>query len=208
MTANQTQSASMQSAAQRAQAAWNAGLASPSNVVPVAVQQAIANAKQTTALTPEQALDMINRSAITGVPTSEFDSAGGYDKVMALARQAGWNGAPSQSAIAKYGQQVADTGVGNLAYAQTPTTQQPSWMTQPPSWLNDMQSWWNGMQTQASNPATANGGYVSSAFPQYTPNYSNALMRPISQGSGVAPQQGVQNLGYSNQPRTTIWGDV
>ena len=75
------------------------------------------------ALTPQQALDMINRSAITGVPTSEFDAAGGYDAVYSLAQQAGWNGAPSQSAIAQYGQQVADTGVGNWAYAPAPTTQ-------------------------------------------------------------------------------------
>jgi hypothetical protein len=192
-------------------------------------------------LTPQQALDMINRSAITGVPTSEFNAAGGYDAVMSLAKQAGWNGAPSQQAVAQYGGQVAETGVGNWAYAPPPTNQAVTNManngidlssiqnivsgfqngslgsnyygatgmqnpTQPPAWLNDMQSWWQSMQQQQQAPATANSSYTSQAFPQYTPQGSNALMRPITQGSNITAQNQYGNMGYNNQ-RSSLWGD-
>ena len=69
-------------------------------------------------LTPAQAQDMIYRSMLTGVPTSEFNAAGGYDAVYSLAKSAGGNmGAPSSEAIQKYGPTIAAQGYGNMSYA-------------------------------------------------------------------------------------------
>ena len=69
-------------------------------------------------LTPAQAQDMIYRSMLTGVPTSEFNAAGGYDAVYSLAKSAGGNmGAPSDEAIQKYGPTIAAQGYGNTSYA-------------------------------------------------------------------------------------------
>ena len=69
-------------------------------------------------LTPAQAQDMIYRSMLTGVPTSEFNAAGGYQKVYDLAKSAGGNmGAPSSEAIQKYGPTIAAQGYGNMSYA-------------------------------------------------------------------------------------------
>ena len=70
------------------------------------------------ALTPSQALDMIHRSMLTGVPTSEFNAAGGYDAVYDLARSSGGDmGRPTDAAIIKYGPTIAAQGYGNLSYA-------------------------------------------------------------------------------------------
>ena len=69
-------------------------------------------------ITAAQAQDMIYRSMLTGVPTSEFNAAGGYDAVYALAKSAGGNmGAPSDEAIKKYGPTIAAQGYGNMSYA-------------------------------------------------------------------------------------------
>jgi len=69
-------------------------------------------------LTPAQAQEMIYRSMLTGVPTSEFNAAGGYDAVYSLAKSAGGNmGAPSDEAIKKYGPTIAAQGYGNMSYA-------------------------------------------------------------------------------------------
>jgi hypothetical protein len=69
-------------------------------------------------LTPAQAQDMIYRSMLTGVPTSEFEAAGGYDAVSSLAKQAGGDmGRPSDAAIQKYGPPSAAQGYGNTSYA-------------------------------------------------------------------------------------------
>lgn len=69
-------------------------------------------------ITPAQAQDMIYRSMITGVPTSEFDAAGGYDAVYSLAKSAGGDmGAPSAAAIQQYGPTVTAQGYGNTSYA-------------------------------------------------------------------------------------------
>lgn len=69
-------------------------------------------------LTAQQAQDLIYRSMLTGVPTSEFDAAGGYDKVYSLAKAAGGDmGRPSDAAIQKYGPTIAAQGYGNMSYA-------------------------------------------------------------------------------------------
>jgi hypothetical protein len=69
-------------------------------------------------LTPAQALDLIHRSMLTSVATSEFNAAGGYDKVYNLAKSSGGNmGAPSDEAIKKYGPTIAAQGYGNMSYA-------------------------------------------------------------------------------------------
>jgi hypothetical protein len=155
------------------------------------------------ALDMYQALDMINRSAITGVPTSEFDAAGGYDAVYQLAKQAGWDGTPSKEAVAMYGGKVADTGVGNWAYSPPPTRQSVDDMVNNGIGLNSIYNIVNGFQNGnlGSNYANATqypfsqqpyqpisqqqapASYVNNAFPQYTPNYAN-----LTQAS-YTPQQ-------------------
>lgn len=78
-------------------------------------------------LTPAQAQDMINRSMLTGVPTSEFNAAGGYEAVYSLAKSAGGNmGAPSSEAIQKYGPTIAAQGYGNMSYAPGSTVNDPA----------------------------------------------------------------------------------
>lgn len=70
------------------------------------------------ALTPQQATDMIYRSMLTGVPTSEFDAAGGYDAVYNLAKSSGADmGRPSDAAILRYGPTIASQGYGNMSYS-------------------------------------------------------------------------------------------
>ena len=70
------------------------------------------------ALTPQQATDLIYRSMLTGVPTSEFDAAGGYDAVYNLAKSSGADmGRPSDSAILKYGPTISQQGYGNMSYS-------------------------------------------------------------------------------------------
>ena len=70
-----------------------------------------------TALTPSQATDMIYRSMLTGVPTAEFDAAGGYQKVYDLAKSSGADmGRPTDQAIVQYGANMGDSG--NKSYAQ------------------------------------------------------------------------------------------
>jgi hypothetical protein len=84
--------------------------------------------------------------------------------------------------------------------APMPNMQQQQQM---PSWINDMQSWWQGMQQQQQAPAS----YTSQQFPQYSPNYgNNALMRPVTQGSGITAQNQYSNMGYNNN-RSSLWGD-
>lgn len=69
-------------------------------------------------LTPQQATEMIYRSMLTGVPTSEFDAAGGYDAVYNLAKSSGADmGKPSAQAVLNYGSQVAAQGYGNKSYS-------------------------------------------------------------------------------------------
>jgi hypothetical protein len=69
-------------------------------------------------LTPQQAADMIHRSMLTGVPTAEFDAAGGYDAVYSLAQSSGADmGRPSDSAILRYGPTIEKQGYGNMSYA-------------------------------------------------------------------------------------------
>lgn len=68
---------------------------------------------QSSALTPQQARDMIERSMISGVPTSEFNAVGGYDAVAELAKQAGLGGSPTIGSILKYGN---TSGSGNQTY--------------------------------------------------------------------------------------------
>jgi len=78
-------------------------------------------------LTPSQALDMIHRSMLTGVPTSEFNAAGGYDKVYSLAKSSGGNmGAPTTEAIIRYGPPIAAQGYGNMSYAPGNTVNDPN----------------------------------------------------------------------------------
>jgi hypothetical protein len=78
-------------------------------------------------LTPSQALDMIHRSMLTGVPTSEFNAAGGYDKVYSLAASSGGDmGRPSDEAIKRYGPQIAAQGYGNMSYAPGNTVNDPA----------------------------------------------------------------------------------
>ena len=73
--------------------------------------------------------------------------------------------------------------------------------------------------TQQNFLNKAPSGYVSNAFPQYTPNYgnltqdsytpqqTNALMRPITPNSNIGgQQQQYGNLGYNNR-RSSLWGD-
>ena len=96
-----------------------------------------------------------------------------------------------------YAQYGMNEGIGS--------TYQPMAMPQQqmPSWMNEMQSWWNGMQQQQQAPSS----YTSQAFPQYTPNYgNNALMRPVTQGSGITAQNQYGNMGYNNK-RSSLWGD-
>jgi hypothetical protein len=69
-------------------------------------------------LTPEIAQDLIWRSMVTGVPTTEFEKYGGYEAVDAMYKAGG--GQYSHDAIPvdlrnQLGQQVAQTGVGNLS---------------------------------------------------------------------------------------------
>jgi hypothetical protein len=69
-------------------------------------------------LTPEIAQDLIWRSMVTGVPTTEFEKYGGYEAVDAMYKAGG--GEYSHDAIPvdlrnQLGQQVAQTGVGNLS---------------------------------------------------------------------------------------------
>jgi hypothetical protein len=69
-------------------------------------------------LTPEIAQDLIWRSMVTGVPTTEFEKYGGYETVHAMYTAGG--GEFSHDAIPvdlrnQLGQQVAQTGVGNLS---------------------------------------------------------------------------------------------
>lgn len=70
-------------------------------------------------LTPQIAKDLMERSMLTGVPTSEFDKYGGYSAVAAMAQQApGYTpGTPSAEAIVKYGPKIAEQGYGNMSYA-------------------------------------------------------------------------------------------
>lgn len=73
-------------------------------------------------LTADIANDLIARSSITGVPTSEFNKYGGYDAVYAMANN--WKGSPTVNDIIKYGSKARDTG--NLSYISSggalPTT--------------------------------------------------------------------------------------
>ena len=70
------------------------------------------------ALTPQQATDMIYRSMLTGVPTAEFDRAGGYQAVYDLAKSSGADmGRPSDDYILRYGPQIASQGYGNMSYS-------------------------------------------------------------------------------------------
>jgi hypothetical protein len=69
-------------------------------------------------LTPEIAQDLIWRSMVTGVPTTEFEKYGGYEAVDAMYKAGG--GEYSHDAIPvdlrnQLGQQVAQTGAGNLS---------------------------------------------------------------------------------------------
>ena len=69
-------------------------------------------------LTPEIAQDLIWRSMVTGVPTTEFEKYGGYEAVDAMYKAGG--GQYSHDAIPvdlrnQLGQQVAQTGAGNLS---------------------------------------------------------------------------------------------
>jgi hypothetical protein len=130
-----------------------------------------------------QALDMINRSAITGVPTSEFDAAGGYDAVYALAQQAGWNGTLSKDAIAKYGAKVAETGVGNWAYSPPPTKQSIDNMVSNGIGLDSIYDIVNGFKN----------GTLGSA-------YANATQQPVQQQvqqQVQQPQQVSSNNNYN-----------
>lgn len=69
-------------------------------------------------ITPQQATELIYRSMLTGVPTSEFDAAGGYDAVYNLAKSSGADmGKPSAQAVLNYGAQVPAQGYGNKSYA-------------------------------------------------------------------------------------------
>lgn len=73
----------------------------------------LASTSSSASLTPQQARDMIERSMISGVPTSEFNAAGGYDAVAELAKQAGLGGSPTVGSILKYGN---TSGSGNQTY--------------------------------------------------------------------------------------------
>jgi hypothetical protein len=69
-------------------------------------------------LTPEIAQDLIWRSMVTGVPTTEFEKYGGSEAINAMYKAGG--GEYSHDAIPvdlrnQLGQQVAQTGVGNLS---------------------------------------------------------------------------------------------
>lgn len=78
-------------------------------------------------ITAQQAQDLIYRSMLTGVPTSEFDAAGGYEKVYDLAKAAGGDmGRPSDAAIQKYGPTIAAQGSGNSSYAPGSVVNDPA----------------------------------------------------------------------------------
>ena len=73
------------------------------------------------ALTPEIAIDLMNRSMTTGVPTSLINQYGGYDAVKAMYEantpsnmMYNLASVPAED-LASYAQQVQDTGVGNAA---------------------------------------------------------------------------------------------
>jgi len=71
-----------------------------------------------TTLTSAQAADLIYRSMLTGVPTSEFTKAGGYDAVRAAAVAGGYDvGKPPAEKIREMGPQIAAQGSGNKSYA-------------------------------------------------------------------------------------------
>lgn len=81
-------------------------------------------------LTPAIARDLMIRSMTTGAPTSEFNKYGGYDKVAAMYQQQGGTYDLTQvdkGTLSALAQQVAATGVGNLAVLDmtgTPMTTQ------------------------------------------------------------------------------------
>jgi hypothetical protein len=71
-----------------------------------------------TNLSAAQAADMIYRSMLTGVPTAEFDRAGGYGAVYAAAQAGGFDlRAPPTQKIVELGPQIAAQGYGNMSYA-------------------------------------------------------------------------------------------
>jgi len=69
-------------------------------------------------LTAEIAQDLMQRSMTTGVPTSEFDKYGGYDKVQALYNQGNGTYALDKldpAFLDRMDDIIANTGVGNLS---------------------------------------------------------------------------------------------
>lgn len=79
-----------------------------------------------TNLSSAQAADMIYRSMLTGVPTAEFDRAGGYDAVYSAAKAGGYDlSRPPAQTIAALGPTIAAQGYGNLSYAPGSTVNDP-----------------------------------------------------------------------------------
>lgn len=79
---------------------------------------AVTTPTATPTLTADIARDLMQRSMTTGVPTSEFDKYGGYDKVAGLYQSGGGQyslGAIPTSDLERYAQQVASSGVGNMS---------------------------------------------------------------------------------------------
>jgi hypothetical protein len=180
-------------------------------------------------LAPEGARNLYEATMVSGMPTSYVDAMGGYDAMYKAAQQSPnfVSGQPSFENIQRFGnQQWLDTiglqgntqytqgangGAGGIYFNQAAGSTNPygrpdyNQLTQsaPSNFVNNMGS----------------GGYVSNAFPQYTPNYStlttappttqqtNALMRPITPNSSIGgQQQQYNNMGY-NTRRSSLWGD-
>lgn len=82
------------------------------------LSNAAAAANNSATLTPDIAQNLMQRSMTTGVPTSEFDKYGGYDKVQSLYNQGNGTYALDKldpAFLNSVDDIIANTGVGNLS---------------------------------------------------------------------------------------------